>query len=347
MLQLGDGFFLQKVGIAQGSILSSLLCSFYYGHLERNVIYPFLDKVCDTPSGDFSGISDYYGASASGRVSDKEPVMCTSKYLLLRFIDDFLFVSTSWNQASLFKSLLQRGFRGYNCYMNKGKFGSNFGEDQIRSSRFYVGEDGISFLRWSGMLVNCSTLEIQADYTRYLNSHLSTCLTVNPYDQPGRVLKKKLCDYLRPKCHPLFYDSNINSSGVVRLNIYQAFLLCAMKFHCYNSSLNCISTFSKGFYTEAIEKSLRFMHNLIRKRMRSLRLGSQFRPIFEVTKSEIEWLGLTAYFRVLKRKYSRYVELLLILRSKLMKHGESNSTSATLQYAVDDTHSSLLWKIIY
>lgn len=78
-----------------------------------------------------------------------------------------------------------------------------------------------------------------------------------------------------------------------------------------------------------------------------MRLGSQFRPIFEVTKSEIEWLGLTAYFRVLKRKNLRYVELLSILWSKMMKHGESKSTSAPLQYAVDDTHSSLFWKIKY
>lgn len=89
------------------------------------------------------------------------------------------------------------------------------------------------------------------------------------------------------------------------------------------------------------------MYTLIKKRMHSMRLGSQFRPIFEVTKSEIEWLGLTAYFRVLKRKNLRYVELLSILWSKMMKHGESKSTSAPLQYAVDDTHSSLFWKIKY
>lgn len=171
MLQLGNGFFQQKVGIAQGSILSSLLCSFYYGHLERNMIYPFLDKVCDTSFGDFSGICNYCGASASGRVCGNE-LMGNSKYILLRLIDDFLFVSTSRNQASLFKFLLQRGFSEYNCYMNEGKFGSNFGKDQISSSRFCIGEDGISFLRWSGVLVNCSTLEIQADYMRWVSSQL-------------------------------------------------------------------------------------------------------------------------------------------------------------------------------
>lgn len=189
MLQLGNGFFQQKVGIAQGSILSSLLCSFYYGHLERNMIYPFLNNVCDTPSGDFSGMSNYCGPSASGRVSDNE-LTCNSKYILLRLIDDFLFVSTSRNQASLFQSLLQRGFGEYNCYMNKEKFGSNFGLDQIRSSRFYIGEDGISFLRWSGVLVNCSTLEIQADYTRWVSSQLWLMI-----DMDACVCCRKNCAY--------------------------------------------------------------------------------------------------------------------------------------------------------
>lgn len=96
-------------------------------------------------------------------------IMCKPSYLLLRFIDDLLFISTSKEQASRFFSRLQRGFRAYNCDMNKKKFGMNFQINTIpdlRSDRLYVVEDGTSFLRWSGLFINCSTLEIQADYTR-------------------------------------------------------------------------------------------------------------------------------------------------------------------------------------
>lgn len=96
-------------------------------------------------------------------------------------------------------------------------------------------------------------------WLRYLNMHLSSSLTVCWQGKPGGHLKAKLCDYLRPKCHPIFFDSNINSSAVVRLNIYQAFLLCAMKFHCYVCDLSNICKLDLKSYMCSIEKSLRYV----------------------------------------------------------------------------------------
>nr|XP_009765712.1 PREDICTED: telomerase reverse transcriptase isoform X2 [Nicotiana sylvestris] len=346
VLRLGSNFFLQSVGIPQGSVLSSMLCSLYLGHLEKSVIFPFLDKACE-PAPGFPSEECFLDDTASGCA---HLVMCKPSYLLLRFIDDLLFISTSKEQASRFFSRLQRGFRAYNCDMNKKKFGMNFQINTIpdlRSDRLYVVEDGTSFLRWSGLFINCSTLEIQADYTRYLNFPLSSTLTVGWLNKPGRDLKVKLCGYLRPKCHPIFYDSNINSAAVVRLNIYQAFLLCAMKFHCYIFDLSSICRFSTKFYAAALGKSLRYMTKLIKRRMFSFKTGSDFRPILEVGKGEIEWLGLTAYIRVLKRKQSRYKELLRVLDSKLMALGKQESTLSVLQEATDDKRSSILWKIKY
>ncbi|XP_060217196.1 telomerase reverse transcriptase isoform X1 [Lycium barbarum] len=345
VLQLGVKFFLQSVGIPQGSVLSSLVCSLYYGHLENSVIFPFLEKACK-PDPEFPSEECPVDDTAARY---NHLVTCKPNYLSLRFIDDLLFISTSKEQASKFFSRLQRGFRAYNCNMNKQKFGTNFQTNIIQglgSDRLYVVEDGTSFLRWSGLFINCSTLEIQADYTRYLNSPLSSALTVGWINKPGRDLKAKLCGYLRPKCHPIFYDSNINSAVVVRLNIYQAFLLCSMKFHCYISDLSCLCRFSTEFYADALGKSLRYMKRLIKKRMFSFKTGSDFRPILDVEKGEIEWLGLTAYIRVLKRKQSRYKELLHVLEAKLKALGKLESTSV-LQQATDDKRSSILWKIKY
>ena len=42
-----------------------------------------------------------------------------------------------------------------------------------------------------------------------------------------------LYSFLRPKCHALLLDGRLNSAATVRLNIYQSFLLAAIKFHCY------------------------------------------------------------------------------------------------------------------
>ena len=36
MRKIGNDYYQQVVGIPQGSVLSSLLCSFFYGDLEKN-----------------------------------------------------------------------------------------------------------------------------------------------------------------------------------------------------------------------------------------------------------------------------------------------------------------------
>ncbi|CAL5400262.1 unnamed protein product [Camellia sinensis] len=249
-------------------------------------------------------------------------------------------------QAARFFSRLQRGFREYNCYMNQEKCGLNFDIDQksgITSNRVHMGDDGITFLRWCGLFINCCTLEVQADYTRYLNTHLSSTLTVCWQGKPGHHSKAKLCDHLRPKCHPIFYDSNINSAVVVRLNIYQAFLLCGMKFHCYVYDLSNICRLSAKSYIGIIEGSF----SLIKKRMHSMDVDSTFRPIFQVEKGEVEWLGLVAYIQVLKRKQSRYKEVLSLLRSRLIAQAKAKCVSSILKDAVDDSRSPVMWKIMY
>lgn len=175
MVQLRNKFYLQQVGIPQGSVLSALLCSFYYGDMERNVVFPFLEKANKIFLAKHHSSG---GTSASGG-NHKTAISAPScENLLLRFIDDFLFISPSKNQASMFFTRLQRGVREYNCCMNKDKYGLNFIMDNGQgdlSNRLQIGKDNISFLRWSGLLVNCSTLEIQADYTRFFYL-LSICL---------------------------------------------------------------------------------------------------------------------------------------------------------------------------
>ncbi|KAK1439435.1 hypothetical protein QVD17_05253 [Tagetes erecta] len=221
-------FYKQNVGISQGSILSSLLCSFYLGHMENTKLVPFLEKVTNK--------------------SDK------SDFMLLRFVDDFLFISTSKDVAHGFISRLERGFGEYNCYMNQEKFGLSFNSEKIRlqSNRSCFGN---KFLRWSGLFINCETLEVQADYTRY-------------------------------------------------------------------------------------------MYRLMKRRLYYLHADPVTRPILKVKRREVEWLGLTAYIQVLKRKQSRYSDLLRLLDLKLnLKFGDIESHD--LKFAVDKSNSLILWKIKY
>ncbi|KAJ0494849.1 putative RNA-directed DNA polymerase [Helianthus annuus] len=266
LLYIDQRFYQQNVGIPQGSILSSLLCSFYFGHMETTKLVPFLDKITK------------------------------SDFMLLRFIDDFLFISTSKKLALGFFSRLERGFCEYNCSMNKEKFGLSFDFGQIKSKLNWSDFDGNGnkFVRWSGLLINCKTLEVQADYTR--------------------------------------------------LNIHQAFLLCAMKFHCYACDLSDICTFDSRSYLDIICKSLRYMYRLMKRRVFSMQVDPGLRPFIRVRRREVDWLGLTAYVEVLKRKQSRYNELLYLLELKLKS---VTIESPDLKSAADKSNSSVLWKIKY
>ena len=78
-----------------------------------------------------------------------------------------------------------------------------------------------------------STLEVQADYSRYAGEDLRDSMTVEATAAVGATLRRRLYSFLRPKCHALLLDGRLNSAATVRLNIYQSFLLAAIKFHCY------------------------------------------------------------------------------------------------------------------
>ncbi|GMP59726.1 hypothetical protein CsSME_00022888 [Camellia sinensis var. sinensis] len=71
--------------------------------------------------------------------------------------------------------------------------------------------------------------------------------------------------------------------------------------------------------------------------MHSMEANSTFRPIFQVEKGEVEWLGLVAYIQ----------ELLSLLRSRLIVQETAKCVSSILKYAVDDSRSSVMWKITY
>lgn len=89
------------------------------------------------------------------------------------------------------------------------------------------------------------------------------------------------------------------------------------------------------------------MHVLIKRRMGSPSIGPNIHPRLQLEEGEVEWLGLHAYVQILKRKQSRHKKLLSLLRSKLLRHRITGIVSCELKYAVDASHSFLIWKIKY
>ena len=67
----------------------------------------------------------------------------------------------------------------------------------------------------------CGVCNCCSSCCRYAGEHIATSLTLPLRKRPGAALGVRLCQYLRPKIHPLLLDATINSPHTVRLNIYQ------------------------------------------------------------------------------------------------------------------------------
>jgi hypothetical protein len=109
VVRSGGVYLLQKVGIPQGSVLSTLLCGVFYAHLESA-----------------HGLRDGGGV----RSRDSENVSVSNEQetdgVLCRWTDDLLYVSASRAPAERFLKAATRGFEEHGCVMNAGKTSTNF-----------------------------------------------------------------------------------------------------------------------------------------------------------------------------------------------------------------------------
>jgi telomerase reverse transcriptase len=92
VVKIGKRFYRQKTGIPQGSILSSILCNFFYAELERDVLGFALGDDC----------------------------------LLLRLLDDFLLITTKQEHAQRFIRVMHRGHPEYGVVVKAAKSLANF-----------------------------------------------------------------------------------------------------------------------------------------------------------------------------------------------------------------------------
>lgn len=86
------------------------------------------------------------------------------------------------------------------------------------------------------------------------------------------------------------------------------------------------------------------MHSLIMRQIQDVEPHYNVHPVLKLGRKETMWLGLSAFFRVLQKKQSRYKDLLALLREEIGTCGHLDHDSDSLSYAVDDLHSSMFWK---
>ena len=130
VIKIGKKFYRQKAGIPQGSILSSLLCNYFYADLEREYL-GFLNK---------------------------------DESILLRLIDDFLLITTNQEHARQFLQIMHDGVNQYGLEINPKKSLANF---KVSINGQQVPQPVcLKGFPYCGNIIDTQTLEITKDRDR-------------------------------------------------------------------------------------------------------------------------------------------------------------------------------------
>ncbi|THH05865.1 hypothetical protein EW145_g4492 [Phellinidium pouzarii] len=306
IVKIGQDYYRQRVGIPQGSVLSTLLCSFFYGDLERNALRFVLEA---------------------------------QNNVLLRLIDDYLFITTDEEDASHFLEVMNRGHPEYGCFISRDKTLTNFYHGTGNLSQLNLSPvlyPGQKLFPWCGYLIDTEDLSIMNDYSRFHNTYLTDSLTIERGRRPNSAFVQKMLQIAKAKTHAIFTDTAHNSAYAVRTNVHQAFVLAAMKMHAYirasgrsqatgglafvlNPGLedkvkakpyldSRKKTRSDGaFVLNAIRQSIRYTYSSIRNKV-SGKIVQQAGGHCSLSKAEVLWLGAHAFHSVLSIKRTAYAQ---------------------------------------
>ena len=171
LIKHGKRFYRQKTGISQGSVLSTMLCNYFYADMERRVLASVLKGHC----------------------------------ILLRLIDDFLFISVDEDPCIEFLSIMLSGVKEYGAEVHPSKSLTNFAIE-IDSVAVPV-HRGKTF-PYCGVLVDTQSLEITKDWERRrktskypsivmvdyakVSPDLIDTLSVEQSRMPGRTFNSKM-----------------------------------------------------------------------------------------------------------------------------------------------------------
>jgi telomerase reverse transcriptase len=137
IVKFGKKYYRQKDGIPQGSILSSLLCNFFYGKLEREVL----------------------------------PSLGGSESVLFRLVDDFLLVTTDRRQAEAFLRTMYGGIPEYGVVVKPEKSLVNF---DLSVDGVTVPRSDDQAFPYCGLRINTANLNILKETETKAHSSKST-----------------------------------------------------------------------------------------------------------------------------------------------------------------------------
>ncbi|KAL7267279.1 Telomerase reverse transcriptase [Rhizina undulata] len=278
IVKIDNLFYRQKRGIPQGSILSTILCNFFYADMEKTKL-PF--------------------------TQDEDGV-------LLRLIDDFLFITLSREKATRFVEVMHAGNPEYGAFVSVQKTLVNFNVcvDGKKVERLF----GTKEFPYCGNLINTGNLNVSKDRQRRVHGNLDDTLTVEYSKAPGLALHQKTLTSFSIQVQAAFFDTNVNSPATVTKNIYYNFVETAMKFHRGVKALSRrqrpTADFLVRVVSDLLDTACRILAN-IQKEGFTCKIGAE----------KIRRLGVLAFQKVLRRKHANYRAVLKWLDGRVQKKG--------------------------
>ncbi|KAL0953283.1 hypothetical protein HGRIS_004533 [Hohenbuehelia grisea] len=269
IVRIGPNYYKQMVGIPQGSVLSSILCCFFYGDMEKNRHQKF----------------------------SEDPLS-----LLLRMVDDYLFVTTNLSAAKEFLGMMVQGHPEYGCFISKEKTLTNFDYDEQVMN---VTEAKQRAFPWCGYTIDMKTLAVSVDYSRFYGTDLRNTLTVGRSRKPGTLFVQRMLRLAKSRSHIVYCDPEFHTQNGIYLNVYQNFLILAMKAHGYLCNWGLNTSLNTRFVLDAIEQMIRCTYSSVRSSLSATRTKGLDRSngkAFTLQRVVINWLGFQAFHTVFSRK---------------------------------------------
>ncbi|CAK9784445.1 unnamed protein product [Cutaneotrichosporon oleaginosum] len=281
-----DGkLYRQKVGIPQGSCVSSLLCSFFYSWLA----------------------SDYL--SWTRRRGTR----------LLRYIDDFLLVTDDYHVARRFVNTMSRGFPEYGAHVAPSKtvlsFELAYGGQALPV--IAARGDGRTYMPFCGFLIDTKMLDFSIDPDRMLAAPIRQSFALRKVREPGAFFVGWLSRQLQNRNQVAYVDTHHNSLPTVYLNVFVNFALNAMKIpHYFTCDMNARRSalvfgwlLMAGEYTYTAGQAR--VHHAARH---------DSAEHYALRRSAFMFVALSAYRLVLTRKASRFHRVVDLLVRELGKY---------------------------
>lgn len=287
LIKIGKKFFRQKNGIPQGSMLSSLLCNFFYGEHEREKL-GFLQR---------------------------------DEALLLRLVDDYLLITTEISLAQQFLQVMLGN--DSDLGNDSSRYGISVNVDKsLVNFTITVSEQTIPQLLgpsphefpYCGTLIDTRTLALRKDYLpRDADVEMGDSLTVETTKAPGHATMRKALMFFQLHSHTMFLDTKHNSILDVWTGIYANFIQAAIKLHRYIRSLSQRQRRSRGGNDNGSAKGKDSLDKLLRRSVSAImELAVQMVDkrnlscACAVTSSQVKWLGAAGIGQVFGRKQTRF-----------------------------------------